>query len=627
MLQTRITRSSRQTPAFVVALIIISSSASATLAGRGPERPWSARQAASPSPLSIPAGSGLIVGRVVDASSDAPVGDAIVTLVLSSAPAANPPSSQRVMVDGRGRFLFHDLPKGTVTLGVSADGYMAGGYGQLRPNSGTVPLELGEGQRVSDVTIRLWRFAALSGTIVDEFGDPFVGVPVCILQALRGTGLRRVIGAAKVATDDRGAFRFSSLQAGDYIVAVPTTATSIPTAAEEDHSRRLDNGDGPLVPPASAVRESRYETTFYPSATMASQAEIITLGSGEERSGVDIALRLVRTFNVSGSAWGPDGPASDFALRLVSADAGVWADQNALETARTLTDGQGRFTFVGVPPGRYSLQGTAWSPVAVPDDPGLGAGRNGAAQLGNPAIASLTSLWGQTPVGVDEVDVTGVSLVLREGLSVGGRLRFVGSSQPPTPDQLQQLSIRLTSANGTSLGPEPPGRITANGQFVVRGYLPGEYALDVSSPDRPWMLTSMTASGHDLMRAPLALDSDVTGVVITFTDRPTELSGTVQSSSQHDERLAVVIFPADYTAAVDTGMLARRSRSLPPSTTGQFAVDGLPTGDYLVAAIPNTLAANWMDPEFIAVIASQATRVSLADGDRKTVDPRVVVIR
>jgi len=607
MLQTRIARPSQRTAAFVVALIISSTSAS---------------------PTSTPAGSGLIVGRVVDGSSDAPVGDAIVTLGLSPASAAGPLSPQRVMVDGRGRFLFHDLPKGTATLSVSADGYMAGGYGQLRPNGGTVPLELGEGQRVSDVTIRLWRFAALGGTVVDEFGDPAVGVPVRILQAVPGTGPGRVIAAAKAATDDRGAFRASSLEPGDYIVVVPTTATSIPTAAGEDPSRRLGDRDGPFVPPpTSDLRGFCYETTFYPGATTASQAELIRLGSGEERSGVDIALRPVRTSNVSGSAWGPDGPASSFALHLVSADAADWADQNGLETARTLTDDRGGFSFVGVPPGHYLLKGTAWSPVAVSDGPS--PGRMGGAQLVDSAIASLTSLWGQTPVSVDEGDVTGVSLVLREGLSVGGRLRFVGNSQPPTPDQLQQLSIRLTSANGTSPGPEPPGRVAADGQFAIRGYLPGQYALEVPSPDRPWTLMSMTANGHDLLRAPLALDSDVTGVVITFTDRPTELSGAVHSSSQENERLAVVIFPADYGAAgaVDKGMLARRSRSVRPSATGQFTVDGLPAGEYLVAAIPSDLAANWMDPEFIAVIAPQATRVSLTDGDRKIVDPKVVVIR
>jgi hypothetical protein len=625
MLHTRITRSSRQTAAFAVVLTIIGGSTRVTLIGRGSERPWSAPQAASPGPASTPTGSGLIVGRVVDASSDAPVGDAIVTLVLSPASAADSLSPQRVMVDSRGRFLLHDLPKGTVTLGVSADGYMAGGYGQLRPNGAAVPLELGEGQRVSDVTIRLWRFAALGGTIVDEFGDPVVGVPVRVLQALRGTGPRRVIAAAKAATDDRGAFRVSSLEPGDYIVAVPTTATSIPTAAGEDPSKGLGNGDGPLVPLALAARESRYETTFYPGETMASQAEIITLGSGEERSGVDVALRLVRTFSVSGSVWGPDGPASSFALHLVPANTADWADQGGLETARTLTDGQGRFTFLGVPPGEYLLQGTALSPVTVPDGPG--AGPMAAAQPANRAIASVTSLWGQTRVGVDEGNVTGVSLVLREGLSVGGRLRFEGSSQPPSPDQLQQLSIGLVSATGTSLGPEPPGRIAADGRFTIRGYLPGEYALDVSSPDRPWTLMSIAANGHDLLGAPLALDADVTGVVITFTDRPTELNGAVHSSSQQHKRLVVVVFPADYAAAMDKGMLARRSRCVPPSATGQFIVDGLPAGDYLAAAIPSDLASNWMDPDFIAVIAPQAARVSLAEGDRKTVDPRVVVIR
>jgi hypothetical protein len=553
------------------------------------------------------AGFGLIVGRVVDASSDAPVGDAIVTLVLDPASAAVAPRPQRVLVDSRGRFLFHDLPKGTVTLNVSADGYMAGGYGQRRPNGTTSPMELGEGQRVSDVTIRLWKVAAIGGTVIDEFGDPVVGVPVRILQESRGAGPRRVMPAAKVVTDDRGAFRFSSLEPGDYLVAVPSTGTSSPSTPS----------DGQLFLCA---------TTFFPSALTPSQAEVITIGSGEERLRVDVTLQLVRTATVSGLASGPDGPASNFALRLVPAYTDDWAGDSGFEAARTLTDARGAFTLRGVPPGRYLLEGAAWSAVSVSESPDGEA--TAASESAKPVLSSqAAALWGQTAVTVGEADLVGVSLVLGPGLSVSGRLRFAGSSQPPTADQMQQLSISLTSVDGRSRGPQPPGRIAADGQFTVRGYLPGQYAINVSSPNRSWTVLSMTASGRDLLRAPLELDSDVSGVVLSFTDRPTQLAGAVVSSTAQDERLMVVIFPADYAAALDNGMLGRRSREMPLNATRQFAVDGLPAGGYLVAAIASDLAANWTDADLVAVIARQATRVTLADGDRKTVDPAVVVIR
>ena len=601
MVQTRIRRPSGPTAILVAALI------SFAFTSRGPERRWFDQQAPTLSPAAMLTGSGLIVGRVVDASSDAPVGDAIVTLVLNPASAAVTLRPQRVLVDSRGRFLFHDLPKGSVTLNVSADGYLAGGYGQRRPNGTTLPMELGEAQRMSDVTIRLWKVAAIGGTVIDEFGDPVVGVPVRILQESRGAGLRRVRPAAKVVTDDRGAFRFSSLEPGDYLVAVPSTGTSGPSTASD--------GRGFLT-----------ATAFYPSATMPSQAEVITLGSGEERLGIDVTLQLVRTVSMSGAAWGPEGPATNFALRLVPAYTDDWAGDSGFEAARTLTDARGAFTLRGVPPGQYVLEGTAWSAVSASDSPGDVA--TAASRLANLGVSSQTAaLWGQTAVSVGEADQAGVSLVLRAGLSVSGRLRFVGSSQPPTADQLQQLSISLASADGRSRGPEPPGRIAADGQFTIRGYLPGQYSINVPSPDGPWTALSMTANGYDLMRAPLALDSDVTGVVLTFTDRSTQLAGAVLSSTAQGDRLMVVIFPADYAAALDNGMLGRRSREMPLSAARQFAVDGLPAGDYLVAAIPRDLTANWMDTDLVAEIARQAARVTLADGDRKTVDPPVVVVR
>jgi carboxypeptidase family protein len=620
MVHTRVTRPWRPTGILVAALV------SLAFTGRGPERGWFDQQAPPPG-AAMPTGSGLIVGRVVDASSDAPVGDAIVTLVLNPASAGVALHPQRVVVDDRGRFLFHDLPGGTVALNVSADGYLAGGYGQRGPNGTTLPLELGEGQRVSDVTIRLWKFAAISGSVVDEFGDPMVGVPVRILQVSGGAGPRRVVPAAKAVTDDRGAFRSWSLQPGDYIVAVPSMAT--PSSSSPPMS--VGNDEVPdslerLAPPlTSDGRMLVYATTFYPSAMTPVQAQNITVGSGEERSGIDVTLQLVRTASVSGSAWGPEGPASNFALRLVPAYADHWVGDSEFEAARALTDSRGAFSFTGVPPGQYLLQGTAWSAVTVSDGPATEP--IAASPSASLEVWTETALWGQTAVSVGEADVVDVPLVLREGLRVSGRLHFVGSSQPPTADQLQQLSISLTSANGGSRAAEPPGRIARDGQFTMRGYLPGQYAVNLPSPDGPWTLLSMTANGHDLLLAPLALDSDVTGVVITFTDRPTQLAGAVQRSTTLDERLMVVIFPAAYAAALDNGMFGRRSREMPLSAARQFAVDGLPAGDYLVAAIPSDLAASWMDADLVAVIARQATRVTLADGDRKTVDPPIVVIR
>ena len=50
-------------------------------------------------------------------------------------------------------------------------------------------------------------------------------------------------------------------------------------------------------------------TVFYPSVSSAGEAAIVTVGSGEQREGIDIVMQLVPTARVSGTVVGPDGPA------------------------------------------------------------------------------------------------------------------------------------------------------------------------------------------------------------------------------------------------------------------------------------------------------------------------------
>src|SRR5262249_12448029 len=91
-----------------------------------------------------------------------------------------------------------------------------------------------------------------------------------------------------------------------------------------------------------------------PSAASAAQALPVTLKSGEEHGSVDIQLRAVRAVRVSGTLLTPDGPASTTAVRLEPAGNELVLQQ--LESAATVTDVAGAFTFPAVAPGDYALR-------------------------------------------------------------------------------------------------------------------------------------------------------------------------------------------------------------------------------------------------------------------------------
>lgn len=187
----------------------------------------------------------MVVGQVVDGATGAPIGDAIVR--LSASRVADPTAPRdRVMADGEGRFFFSELPAGAYALQAAKDGYVPGQFGQRDPRGQSQTLTLAANERVTDVRIRLWKYAAIAGRVVDEAGEPVVGVAVRALRKDVIAG-RIQFGSTEIApefvpstlTDDRGMFRLSQLTPGTYAVAVPSTQSTLPASVLEGTNTTL----------------------------------------------------------------------------------------------------------------------------------------------------------------------------------------------------------------------------------------------------------------------------------------------------------------------------------------------------------------------------------------------------
>ena len=640
-----------------------------------------------------PKPTGLIVGQVVDADTNRPIANAIVS--LSSGPAvgrelvavglAKPPAASRILTDTQGRFVFHDLTKGIYTFNVTASRYLPGAYGQRRPSGAARPFALEDDQRVGNVTIRLWKEAALGGTVVDESGEPVVGVSVSLLRRDMTGGHARIAVMSSNRTDDRGMYRFSGRLPGDYLLAIPSALASVPLSSvaayqqaaatapggnimNTDLYKSLSTSRAPIPstgglqigdallqlnqfnssalppPPGPDGKLLAYPTTFYPNVTTSSRAIVVSIASGDDKSGIDIQLRPATMVGVSGTVLGLNGPEPNFGVRLVPAyveSEGLVETQ--FETATTATDGNGRFAFLAVPTGQYTLKASKVPRAANPFSgvtTMISTGQGGVTMFstteqpgGQPAPAppplpADPTLWAETSVSVGETAVSGVSLQLRAAPTVSGRFEFDGSAQRPIASVLQTAAITLASADGHSPICCPASRVSADGQFNTQGYVPGKYFLSVNNLSG-WYLKSITAGGKDLLQAPLAIENDpITDVVVTFGDAATELGGNVTDSTGKADTIAsVIIFPSDYQSWITNGMNSRLGRQARPSETGAFNFIALIPGEYLIAAASDDALANWQDPAIIRALAGIAIRVTVAPGEKKKQDVKTGQIK
>ena len=163
---------------------------------------------------------------------------------------------------------------------------------------------------------------------------------------------------------------------------------------------------------------------------------------------------------------------------------------------------------------------------------------------------------------------------------------------------------------------------------MTSGHPPGRYVLSVAVPARDWIVKSIMAGSTNLFEQPLVFDgTDLGGVVVTFTDRITELSGTVQGIQPNtDEAFTVVLFPADYQNWITSGMLTRRSVSAPVARAGTFQVRVPMPGEYLAAAISQDFSGE-QTPAFYTALAKTGTRVTIGEGERKTISLPMSVIK
>jgi Carboxypeptidase regulatory-like domain len=283
--------------------------------------------------LAQPAPTTTIQGRVVD-ENGAPIANARVAVVSADLGAAI------VLTDDDGRF--------AIAVGRAATSLAVGkaGFGRT-----VVAASNGEGA----IEVRLTRGAALSGHVVDEFGDAVFGARVMAHLPTSGADDP---GIGTAVTDERGEYRLGGLASGSYVVSVDTSGAPI--------VERIGNG---------VMARPSFKRTYYADATAREAAEPIRLQPGDDLPKIDFAVAGGRslgfinlTIGSSPMAQPPQPKPGERATAIVRGQLttvdgrGVPRAQlrfsSAADPRQMLfggTDADGRFEFGDLPPGKYLL--------------------------------------------------------------------------------------------------------------------------------------------------------------------------------------------------------------------------------------------------------------------------------
>jgi hypothetical protein len=576
-------------------------------------------------------GAGSIAGTVVsDHMPPVPIRRAIVTVT-----GADLRPSRSAITDDDGRFSIGGLPPGRFTLTAVRASFITSEFGAKRPGRPGTTIALRDGEAVRGISMRLWRGAVVTGVLRDDSGLPVEGVTVAAVPVRREPSNRTLSNNGAV-TDDAGEFRIFGLEPGAYVVMAtpPISTRGLVAASERDVDAALERlsrglGRGTTSTPAAAPTAAAdspafdYAPIFFPGTAVLSQAAIINLAAGHEEAGLNFALQRVATAAVEGLLTRVDGrPASGARVQLTAVTpTGAFPSLTPF-TENAITAPDGTFRMPAVPPGDYRVVAR----TAV--DPATRTVPAGLASPDPPA-----SLWAATELAIGSGGVHRIALVAQPGITVSGRIRVDvrdGMAAPPLP----QLFIGLWPTSIGTLKPNTPiTQLTALGQtklrpdgtFEIGNVPPDTYDLQIVGPEIAngrWWIESARHGDRDLLDHDVVVrpDTNLAGITITLSDRPAELTGSLQTPTGAPAAdVFVVAFSTDRQLWRHR---ARRIQGVRPGVDGRFVVR-LPAGEYFVAAITDADPEDLAEPGFLEALVPASLRLTIAAGERKTQDLKI----
>lgn len=606
-------------------------------------------------------GTSAISGVVTDYTGGRPIAGAVVTLTGGGLrPVGRGSAAPQQVTDGNGRFVFVGLQAGVAySLLAAKSGYLRPTLNEPTRGAARIILAPGEWHRDADIMLR--RPAVIAGTVVDELGEPMVGIFVRLLPQLLVAGVEHAVSGPTTKTDDRGMYRFAGLLPASYRVVVPSVQSAVPAATPAadllpfspartslaaasgaevpaalgpslatDAGSRLFIGPYPVPPPRGAGRPQSYPITYYPSARTRDAAATIVVDYGDERNGIDIRLTPVPTASVSGRVEGPVGAVAALTLRLMPSDSESLTSGSEAATALVATDST--FAFVHVPAGDYVIvashsqtqyriiQDFADFNDMPPEPPGMRLLSTMASaafsaptgtMLETKSGAGDSAHFGRLPVEVGDTDVANLVVRLTTGGAVRGRIDVEGDVA-----NRRIRSVAAEPANGAAelgmlnggVDPNDPQR-----RFEIEGLRPGGYLLRLFGAGG-FLIKSITWNGRDYNGVPFDASNGQTydDVVVLVTTRSAAVSGSVRDArGLPSDHAAVICFPEEPARWRRYGLQPDRLKAVAAAPDGTFRLTGLPAGSYRLIAVDAERIEAWKDPAFLERAASLATRVTL----------------
>lgn len=520
-----------------------------------------------------------IQGRVTNFQTGEPLRKVLVRLLPRSAGETSDNTDQNHFYTVKsamdGSFRLEGIQPGEYTLNGRRTGFLQTNYGAEFPNDRGTVLSLRSGQQLTNIVLKLFPQAVITGRVVDDEGEPVSYAPVEPIRQIWRRGKLAYTANGEQWTDDLGQFRLTDLVPGRYYVS----------AQIRNHRMFREQASG--VPGKPDIRPVE---TFYPDAIDMRNATPIGLAVGQTVSQLEIHLRSAQAYHVRGHVIGNLKIDMDqlYVTVAPATDMDAWRPN-----PQTVVNKDGSFYLSGMTPGAYTLQ---------------------LASFTNEAAAIATE-----KIEVASGDVNDVTLNVVPPAPLKGYVRLEGAAPASAASpRLESITISLTPADGPMSPGFPNTSAKPDGSFTL-DVSAGKYNIDVGPNPPGAYLKSVRLNGQDVLGKELDLSRGASGnLEIIFRYGAAQVYGTLRNGDKPITSASVVLV-SDTPRANGSGIYSAN-----PDQNGNFAIEEVPPGHYRCYAFEHIDTDALQNLQLRGAIAQQGAEIELRENDRKQVDPDVI---
>jgi hypothetical protein len=484
-----------------------------------------------------------------------------------------------VTTDRAGSFVVPDLDEGSYRILITQPGYVRQEFGQrVFPGQGTL-INLGAGQILRNVTIHLTPTGNVGGRLIDNNGQPAVGVNLQLLKAIYSPSGQRVFqNAGSARTNDRGEYRFFWVTPGRYYVAGGSSSASFTFGVSNTSPN--EPGDSYLL-------------TYYPGVTDINRATPVDVKSGSEMA-LDFVTPRQQLYTISGKVVDPNPVAAatghipavtlSLAFQLLTGGAGTFTMNQAYDPAT------GTFVMRDVLPGSYILQ------AAAP-----------------PSSARM-------PVEIVNSNVEGLVVTLDSGVNINGRFVVEGGDMPPSNTLRVQMRLMTNGAQNWVGALPSSSPLAADGSFTIPSVIQGQYRVSVL-PSQDFYVKELRYDRADALNSPIEVsrrNSDSGTMEVVISRNVGQIDGVISDDKgQPVPGVQAVLIP-DTRGRVDLYRTATADQG------GRFVMRGITPGDYKLFAWESLENYGYFDPDVMRQSESLGKALRVAESSKLSVEGRII---